>query len=130
MSQHRTSKYLDEQLQLACDFKNEERYAEAQAVLERLVHEGFDSPELLWFLGAIYRVQKLLPQAIEAFKAAVEAAPYSERASLGLFHSYWASNMEDPAFEEMKRFLAHSECEDYREIIREILERYRAEEAE
>jgi len=123
MRQDRSPKYFEQQFDLAIDLKNQARWAEAQAVLERLVQEGLDSKGVLVLLGLIYREQNLLPQAIETFKAAVEAAPYSELASLGLFHSYRDSKLIDPAYEEMKRFLAHSECEDYREIVREINER-------
>jgi Zn/Cd-binding protein ZinT len=51
---------------------------------------------------------------------AVKLAPTSELYSLGLFHIFWSEGRQEDAFNEMKRFMAISDSEEYREIVTEI----------
>jgi tetratricopeptide (TPR) repeat protein len=108
------------QLRLAFDLRNEGRLAEAQSVLEGVVRADLASARMLWFLAHLYWDQKLLPQAIETFEAAVRAAPTWEDASLGLFHCLWETDQRDAAFGEIRRFQKVADSEDYRAIIAEL----------
>jgi len=46
-----------------------------------------------------------------------------EAVSLGLFHTLWELEKRAEALEEIKRFQAVADSEDYRQIIREINEK-------
>lgn len=55
------------------------------------------------------------------FKKVVESQPRSELASRGLFHSLWRLGRHDDAFTEMRRYLLHSDSEEYRRLIDDII---------
>ncbi len=62
--------------------------------------------------------------AEKEFKKSVELDPTSEIISLGLFHCLWGQDKQIEAFDEMKRFMSISDCEDYRSILKEIKEKW------
>jgi len=66
---------------------------------------------------------RFLNEAASAFEHAVELAPKLEAVSKGLFHCLWEMGQRDKALEEIKRFQSISDSKDYREIIREIIEK-------
>ena len=80
-----------------------------------------------WLLGSLYLFELHQPEkALPCFKKSTELSPKSERASLGLFHSLWSLGKEVEALEEMKRYqrLTNFQCQDYREILGEITEKF------
>ena len=69
----------------------------------------------LAFLGRVEEAESVYRKAIFMF-------PYSELASLQLFHFLWDTKRSDDAFNEMKRFQSISHSDDYLAIVKEILE--------
>ena len=63
-------------------------------------------------------------EAVTVFKRGVKLSPTLEAVSLGLFHSLWKLGRRVEALEETKRFQAISDSEDYREIVKEINEKW------
>lgn len=55
------------------------------------------------------------------FREAVQIAPRSEAASLGLVHSLMGLGREDKAFDEMRRFLSLRASAEYSRILEDIL---------
>jgi predicted Zn-dependent protease len=102
---------------LAMDLYRQEKVSDARAIFDRLTvlypeHKGFMGMRA-WML---YRLGEN-ESAIEQFRRLVALSPTSEKASLGLFHSLWASNRPIEALDEMKRFLSISESDEY-EVLR------------
>ena len=62
--------------------------------------------------------------AVSVFKRCVELSPILEAVSLGLFHSLWKLGRHVEALEEVKRFQSISDSEDYREIVKEINDKW------
>lgn len=71
-------------------------------------------------LGAICNWQKRLGEAEAHFRAAVEAAPKSELASLNLFHVLADRNRGNEALAEAVRLLSLRESLGYRELFDEM----------
>jgi predicted Zn-dependent protease len=89
-------------------------------ILKKLVEEIPESAVLnATFANTLKAVNDIEP-AIEHFQMAVKLAPTSELYSLGLFHIFWSEGRQEDAFNEMKRFMAISDSEEYREIVTEI----------
>ncbi len=56
-------------------------------------------------------------EAVAEGRAAVQLEPASERVSLLLFRILWSAGERDMAFEEMKRFLAVGQSEEYSKML-------------
>jgi tetratricopeptide (TPR) repeat protein len=104
----------------AIKLKDRGDFSGARDILLDLVQRYPKNGGLHWFLGHLYWRLGRLDLAVESFAAATKIVPGSERASLGLFHCLWKQGRQVEALDEVKRFLALADSEDYREIIREI----------
>jgi len=106
----------------AIDLKDRGQFSEAAVLLTETVKQFPKSASAHGLLGAIYYSSLRQPkEAIPFLKRAVRLSPKSEMASLGLFHSYWNTDQQVEALEEMKRFQAVSHSQDYDEILAEIM---------
>ena len=74
-------------LNQAIDLKNQERYGEAVQLLEQLRETNPESASVHALLADALWERRDLIQAVASFQRAVELAPTSEMASLGLFHT-------------------------------------------
>jgi tetratricopeptide (TPR) repeat protein len=92
----------------------------AKTLLLNLVSKHHEEGWLYWYLGHIYWRLGDLELAVNTFKRATAMAPQSERASLGLFHCLWQQGKTEEAMDEVARFMAIADSEDYREILAEI----------
>jgi predicted Zn-dependent protease len=72
------------------------------------------------FLADTLWDQGRLTQAIASFRKAVELAPKSEMASLGLFHTLLESGDRADAIAEMNRFLSLSDSEEYQTLAQQF----------
>jgi predicted Zn-dependent protease len=114
------TKYQREQWALAQERSRLDDVPGTLKILRDLVAEIPGSAMLnATFANTLKAVNDIEP-AIEHFQAAVKLAPTSELYSPGLFHIFWSQGRQDDAFNEMKRFMAVSDSEDYREIVTEI----------
>jgi predicted Zn-dependent protease len=91
-------------------------------VLRGLVADFPNKAAAYLVIGDILWDEGRLSSASAAFRVATERFPKQKIASLGLFHTLWQQSMTDAAFEEMKRFQGVSFCQDYKEIVDEILQ--------
>jgi hypothetical protein len=71
------------------------------------------------YLGWIYSRVDRHREAIEHGRVAVQLSPKSERASLMFFRVLWAAEQREQAFDEMKRFLAVGQSEEYARMLEE-----------
>ena len=113
--------------QKALDAEQAGRFMAAARIMEAMVKAYPQHAPLWWYLGGIYLHDLKRPrEAMAAFRHATRLAPLSERASLGLFHSLWDSDLIDEALAEIKRYqlLTNWSCEDYREIVEELAEKW------
>jgi len=90
-------------------------------VLRALVTDFPKQSAAYLIIGDILWDEGMLVAASAAFRVATKRFPKLEIASLGLFHTLWRQSKTDAAFEEMKRFQSISFCQDYKEIVDEIL---------
>lgn len=111
-----TSPEFKKMLGQAIDLKNRERYAEAAQILEQLRENYPQSASVHAILGEILWQQKGATQAVPLFQKAVELAPTSELASLGLFHTLLETGEKQRAVQEMNRFLSLSDSQEYEAI--------------
>lgn len=103
-------------LNQALELKNQERYAEAVQLLEQLREKNPQSASVHAILGEVLWEQIGASEAIAAFQKAVELAPTSELASLGLFHTLFEIGDKQRALQERNRFLSLSDSEEYAAI--------------
>jgi predicted Zn-dependent protease len=92
----------------------------ALEIMKDLVDSNPRSAVLRSVLAGIFWELGELEIAEKEFKLAVGLDPESEKISLGLFHCLWDRQKKDEAFAEMKRFMAITDSEDYKKIIKEI----------
>jgi hypothetical protein len=112
---------LDETFQRAIDKNRGGSPREAAAILENLIRRFPACAPAYWYLGGIYLYElRLAKRAVAFFRKASRLAPFSERASLGMFHSLWHLGRERDAMDELRRFQAISSSQDYKEILAEI----------
>ena len=104
----------------AVKLKEKRDFASARELLLQLHQDDPDSPTILAVLGDVCWELNHLDEAIFFFQKATVLRPSSEPVSLGLFHFLWESNRQDDAFEEMKRFLANNESEEYTRLLADI----------
>jgi predicted Zn-dependent protease len=97
--------------------------AGAIKLLRKLVADFPAKPAAYLVIGDILWDCGELAHASRAFRRATRRFPKLQIASLGLFHTLWKQSKTDAAFAEMKRFQRLSHCQDYEEIVNEILEK-------
>jgi hypothetical protein len=106
-----------EVIRQAVEFDEKGDTAFATQVLTAVVEEfpglGIGHSYLGWVLSRGGRHR----EAIEQGRVGVQVAPKLERASLLLFRVLWSAGERDLAFEEMKRFLAVGQSEEYARML-------------
>jgi hypothetical protein len=78
--------------------------------------EGLAHAYLAWVLSSSGRHR----DAIEHGKVAVQLSPRSERVSLLFFRVLWSADEQPQAIDEMRRFVALEDSEEYAQIIVEL----------
>lgn len=96
----------------------------AKQLLLDLSKQDPKSPAIFSVLGDVCWDMQLLEEAVDAFRRAVSLAPKLEAASLGLFHCLWELGKRVEAMEELKRFQTTSDSPNYRDIVKEINEKW------
>jgi len=71
-------------------------------------------------IATLFFESKRRPQAAHWFGATAALNPKSEHASLGLFHSLWATGKHQKAFNEMRRFLETSDSREFSRLLRDL----------
>ena len=86
------------------------------ALVAEFSREGLAHAYLAWVLsyGGRHR------DAIEHGKVAVQLSPRSERVSLLFFRVLWSADERPQALDEMRRFVALEDSEEYAQIILEL----------
>ena len=115
---------LKKQFSEAVKLKEEGQLESAKKMFVDLAEKEPKSTAIFAVLGHVCYDMGALEEAVKVFKRAVELSPALEGVSLGLFHSLWKLGRQVEALEEAKRFQSNSDSEDYREIIREINEKW------
>lgn len=95
-------------------------HEEASSVLERLISEDAANVDALFLLGASLFSLKRYEEGADAFQKVLANRPKNEPASLGLFHSLWNLGMRREAYQEMRRFLAIADSQEYECLIADI----------
>src|SRR5689334_20335264 len=92
-TKHSRDPKLDALLDRAFAQKNAGEFRDATKTLKEAVRLFPNDGLAHWLLGAIFLSELKLPKkAIPYFERAIRIAPKSEKASLGLFHSLWATD--------------------------------------
>ena len=86
------------------------------ALVAEFPHEGLAHAYLAWVLSYNGRHR----DAIENGKVAVQMSPRSERVSLLFFRVLWSADERPQALDEMRRFVALEDSEEYAQIILEL----------
>ena len=94
----------------------------ALELLHDLTTKDPNSAAILAALGALCWDMQLWVDAVNAFREALRLSPKLEAASLGLFHCLWELGRREAAMAELKRFQALSDSEDYRRIVKAMIE--------
>ncbi|HEY7330550.1 MAG TPA: tetratricopeptide repeat protein [Gemmataceae bacterium] len=105
-----------DRFQEALELKNQGRLAEAEQRFNDLLAMNPTSAAVHAFLADTLWDQGLLTRAITSFRKAVELAPNSEMASLGLFHTLLESGDSESAIAEMDRFLSLTDSKEYQAL--------------
>ncbi len=104
----------------AIDLRNNDQHSEAAEILRLLREMRPASASVHGILGQILWDDGFLDEAVSSFEKAVQLAPQSELASLGLFHTLWDTGQSQRAINEMLRFLSISDSKEYRGIARSL----------
>ena len=104
----------------ALRWKASGNFQEALDLLLGLQEELADSPAFLAVLADVYWELGQLDSAISNFRQGTALAPRAESLSLGLFHCLLEKGDSDGAFDEMRRFLATCESQEYSRLLKEI----------
>jgi predicted Zn-dependent protease len=115
---------IKKQFSEAVKFKEAGQLKAAKELLIDLAQQDPKSTAILAVLGDVYWDLEELEEAISTFRRAIEIAPTLEAVSLGLFHCLWKLERREEAMEEIKRFQTISDSEDYRQIVKEINEKF------
>jgi len=86
------------------------------ALVAEFPREGLAHAYLAWVLSFNGRHR----DAIEHGKVAVQLSPRSERVSLLFFRVLWGADERPLAIDEMRRFVALEDSEEYAQIILEL----------
>ena len=111
---------IEPEFNRALRLRDEGNLLGAAAIFEQLDAEHPNHAAILGMWSGIYHHLEDWERALPLYQRTVLLSPKSELASLGLFHSLWSVGKKDEAFAEMKRFLSHSESEEYRLLLEEI----------
>lgn len=96
---------------------------EAIEIFRKLLETSQHRASVLGMIGGLYLFDKESPtDALPFLEESAKLAPKSEMASVCLFHAFWNLNRTDDAFNEMKRFLALRDSEEYQRLLAEINE--------
>ena len=96
----------------------------ARNLLLELAQQDPRSVRILAALGSVYYDLGAWDEAASVFRRGIAIAPTLEGISKGLFHSLWKLERRVEALEEVKRFQAVSNSDDYLRIIEEINEKW------
>ena len=105
-------------------------HAEASIVLARLLSEDAANMDALFLCGASLFTLKRYEEAADAFRKVLADRPRNEPASLGLFHSLWKLGIRREAYQEMRRFFAIADSQEYERLIDDIDAAFRADDEE
>jgi hypothetical protein len=86
------------------------------ALVAEFPREGLAHAYLAWVLSTSGRHR----DAIEHGRVAVQLSPRSERVSLLFFRVLWSADERPQALDEMRRFVALEDSEEYAQIILEM----------
>jgi len=86
------------------------------ALVAEFPREGLAHGYLAWVLSDSGKHR----EAIEHGKVAVQLSPRSERVSLLFFRVLWSAEERPRALDEMRRFVALEDSEEYAQIILEL----------
>jgi tetratricopeptide (TPR) repeat protein len=86
------------------------------ALVAEFPREGLAHAYVAWVLSYNGRHR----EAIEHGKVAVQLSPRSERVSLLFFRVLWSADERSQALDEMRRFVALEDSEEYAQIILEL----------
>jgi len=86
------------------------------ALVAEFPREGLAHAYLAWVLSTSGRHR----DAIEHGRVAVQLSPRSERVSLLFFRVLWSADERPQALDEMRRFVALEDSEEYAQIILEL----------
>jgi predicted Zn-dependent protease len=118
---HNATPEFKDRFQEAVELKNQGRLVEAEQKFHDLLVMNPASASVHAFLADTLWGQGRLTQAITFFRKAVELAPKSEMASLGLFHTLLESGDREGAIAEMDRFLSLSDSEEYQSLAKQFV---------
>jgi predicted Zn-dependent protease len=110
-----------DRFQEAVELKNQGRSEEAEQKFKDLFVMNPASASVHALLADTLWNQGQLTRAIASFRKAVELAPKSEMASLGLFHTLLESGDREGAIVEMDRFLSLSDSEEYQALTQQFV---------
>ena len=113
----------DELFNEAIKFRDAEKFELAVENLSRILN---DNPEprtanaAYGVLGHVFMCMNDYVKSAECFQKVVKDAPFSELASLGLFHSLIDLGKIYEAFKEMQRYLKLSESDEYLQLLTDM----------
>ena len=113
VEQHWADKLVDE----AIDLRDAGRVSEAVEMLKDVITRAPNRELAFLVLGGILWDEERREDALRCFQSAVKLNPVLEMASQGVFHVLMEMNEVERAFDEVRRFLALADSQDYRRII-------------
>ncbi len=116
----RATPEFKDRFQEAVELASQGRLREAEQRFEVLLALNSAPASVHAFLPNILWGQGQLTQAIASFRKAVELAPKSEMAPLGLFHTLLESGDRETALAEMNRFVSLSHSEEDQALVQQI----------
>ncbi|MEM6274492.1 MAG: hypothetical protein AAF735_04550 [Myxococcota bacterium] len=102
------------------DLRNAGLLLESLELLKYLVQRAPRQKTVVGILALVLQDLDRTEEAAHYFKLSTELSPDSEISSLGLFHCLFALGNRDEAFDEMRRFLADNESEEYLQLLEEL----------
>lgn len=112
----------DQQIERAQWYRKRGRYECARDILTQLAQAEPRSTAVHVLLGDTLAQLGQWDEAVLVFRKAIGLNPDSETASLALFHCLWKHDDREQAFEEMKRYMAEHDSQEYKEILRGLAE--------
>ncbi|MEL6339066.1 MAG: tetratricopeptide repeat protein [Myxococcota bacterium] len=107
-------------IQEAMDLRNAGSLLESLELLKYLVQRVPRQKTVVGLLALVLQDLDRTEEAARYFKLSTELSPDSEISSLGLFHCLLSLGNLDEAFDEMRRFLANNESEEYLLLLKEL----------
>lgn len=95
----------DELFQLALDYGNQGRFAEALALYEKILKTDKDFPAIHYYRGLLYRNMGMLEESISAFRSAVAQNPDMPEAHYNLGYAYRRKGLYKEAIFEFQKTL-------------------------